>query len=124
MITRGTRTNYPLKLKLIENFLKSKFTFNRDPKGREYLQTPFFLVSKLLQDENISGDCDDSTCLILSMTKSIGFDGYMLFTSPNPQIPYTHVMALIVAGNIFYPMDITNLQSIPNFPDPIKLIKI
>ncbi len=123
-ITKGTGTNYSLKLQLIERFLRTRFSFNRDPKDREYLQTPTYLSKRLLGGENISGDCDDTTTLILALTKSIGFDAYMLFTSPNSQIPFTHVIPVIVSGGFFYPMDITVSRIMPNFPEPIKLVKV
>jgi len=94
-ITAGTGFDWNLKVLKIKKYLESRFTFNRDPQGREYIQTPELLARKLLNNEHISGDCDDATCLILSLAKSIGMQGYMVFVSPRSDYPYTHVFAVI-----------------------------
>ncbi|MGH7262241.1 MAG: hypothetical protein ACREI9_16520, partial [Nitrospiraceae bacterium] len=66
-ISADSGQNYQKKIILIENFLRSKFSFNRDPRNIEYLQSPAFLARKLLAGEKISGDCDDISCLFLSL---------------------------------------------------------
>lgn len=86
----------------LRNYLKTRYIFVRDPQGVEYVQSPTYLCDKLLNGETIAGDCDDITCLVLSICKAMGYEGFMVFVSPKGfKMPYTHVLPTILTPEPF-----------------------
>lgn len=94
-ITTGTNHDIEAKIYTIADYINSRYSFNRDPEGREYLILPTKLVKMLNAGEQISGDCDDVTVLLCSLYKSIGLKTYMVFISPLLEPPFTHVLCAV-----------------------------
>lgn len=115
-------------IKVLETFLKLRYIFVRDPEGVEYVQSPTYLCKKLLNSETIRGDCDDITCLVLSIGKAMGFEGFMVFVSPKGfKMPYTHVLpALVTVGEIQEVIPIELTTEIKNMTKlkPIQVVRV
>lgn len=123
-LTQGTGSNYRQKVYKAFAELYKRFTHNKDPKGREFLQTPEFLAKKILTEGSFSGDCDDATVFFISLFRSIGFDGYMVYTSPIGDPPYTHTFAVIeTPEGEFIKADFLKPGGPPSY-EPIKVIAI
>lgn len=98
-LTLNTGFDFTKKIHNIANFIDSVYSFNRDPLGREYVQSPGRLSRIVLGGGQITGDCDDITVFFLTLFKSIGINGYMVFTSPKIKPPFTHVFPVAVGNN-------------------------
>jgi len=122
-LTQGTRT-YDEKVYSISRYLFSVFTQNKDPKEREFLQTPKFLARKILRGEPFSGDCDDLSVFLCALFRSIGFDSYMIYVSPLGDPPYTHTFPIIeTPEGEFFKIDFLARGEPSNY-GRIKAIKI
>lgn len=63
----GTSKNYADQLRALQNWVRDRIRYVRDPVGAEMVQTP----SRTLQIA--SGDCDDKSVLLAALLCSIGF---------------------------------------------------
>lgn len=82
------------ELRAINDFVKYKTRYTRDPLNLEYLQTPPTVLKMLEEGVTPSLDCDDMTMLNLSLAKSIGFPIIIRVTSYSPNKKFSHIYGL------------------------------
>lgn len=123
-LTNGTGHNKKAKIFRIANHLDSIFTFNRDPVGREYLQSPVRLIKKIKFLGRFSGDCDDTTVLLNSLYNSIGLNTEMIFLSPKIKPKFTHVLTGVYDdAGVRYCIDLVNPYKFYPAHGEIKVVK-
>lgn len=89
----------------IFDFVRDQVRYTKDPYGFEYIQTPIVLLESIQQGDKPSGDCDDMTCLSLSLLKSVGFLVAIKVVSFKPNKKFGHVYGLVQIGTDWVPFD-------------------
>lgn len=94
------------EVKALYNFVKNNIRYTRDMIDMEYIQEPEYILDKIERGETVMGDCDDSTVLLLSLLRSVGFMTQMKLTGYGPSDEYTHVYGEVyMDGRGWVPVD-------------------
>lgn len=88
-------------------YVRDKVRYTKDPKDLEYIQTPHHLITRIQQQGQAFGDCDDKTVLGLALLKNIGFDVAIRVASYSPVKTFTHVYGLVKIDQTWVPFDAT-----------------
>jgi len=86
-------------------FVKDNIRYTGDMIGMEYIQTPTYILTMLMNNQTVMGDCDDSTTLLLSLLRSLGFMVRVKITGYNGSDEFTHVYGEVWIENRWVPVD-------------------
>lgn len=112
------------EVKALYNFVKEHIRYTRDMIEMEYIQGPTYLLSKIGSGETALGDCDDSTVLLLSLLRTIGFMVRVKLTGYAPSEEFTHVYGeVLIDEHGWVPVDtiVERFTVGDEAPNPIRV---
>lgn len=90
----------------IGKWVRSVWTFRRDPIGMELLVTPQRIVQDIQRTGTHVGDCDEASVLIASILMAIGFIARFVVVQRNPNAKmYDHVFVEVLFNNEWLALD-------------------
>ena len=69
--------------------------FVRDPRGAEYVQSPYRMLRMFCQTGEMYGDCDDHVLLVNSLLNSLGFKTKVVLVTVGEATEYNHVISKV-----------------------------
>jgi len=81
-------------------WLATHFQFVRDPRSREDVRDPRFLVSKIVKDWKALGDCDDAATLSAALAAAIGFPARFVAVAFGTDPRFRHVYTIVTARDV------------------------
>ena len=90
----------------IYTLLKNRFKFVPDPVGEELLRHPFNELSRMLNDGEGVGDCDDRAMMGAAMLLAKKMPAAFIVIQRKPNRPFEHVLVgTRVRPDAWYPLD-------------------
>lgn len=110
------------------NFVKDNIRYTNDMIDMEYIQSPTYILNKIVNGETVMGDCDDSVALLLSLLRAIGFMVRVKITGYPPSDQFSHVYGEVLVYGQWVPVDtivpsFTIGDEAPN-PNRVKLYEV
>lgn len=105
------------KFLAIRQWMADHLSFVPDPLGVELLSTPRYMLSRIREQQFVSGDCDDAAILGAALGKAVGLPAkFRVLAFGRPQRPFQHVYTLLLVRGRWANLDTTRS---PRFAPPV-----